>query len=292
MGEGMPPLFQAIVVQDHARIRQLVQAGQSLSESWCQMPPLSFAVAVWRQGQDTEAQKIEVVRTLIDAGAPLHLTNALGATALDDAVMGGKTKLAAFLHQKGVPAGMTMGPADLSNDALNRLTGGQLLTPERIAELAAGRSAAPKAEQDASGACGCVGCLALVVICVIVNGSSFLVEKLHPLPSPSQIVVASPETTALENLAKAREALARKDFYGALASADVAVSIARKTPPTATPSPHGGGLLVDSLSCRAEIYEKLKNREKAISDYEELQKLQPANPKIKERLATCRKMPK
>ncbi|CAN0205214.1 unnamed protein product, partial [Phaeothamnion confervicola] len=96
MSDEMPPLFQAILAQDHKAIRRLLADGASLGEIWQGKSPLSFAVTVWREG-DTEPQKLAIARTLISCGAPLGLRNAQGETPAEEAAAAGWKDLSDFL---------------------------------------------------------------------------------------------------------------------------------------------------------------------------------------------------
>lgn len=113
-----PPLYQAIIDADVPMVRRLA-GNADLSELWNnQMPALSFAVSVWSP-TDTEDKKIEICRALLEAGAPVNSVNAIGATALDDATMAGKSKIADFLARNGGAA--KMNPTGLSNQQVNTL---------------------------------------------------------------------------------------------------------------------------------------------------------------------------
>jgi hypothetical protein len=118
-GGSFPPLFQAILAQNLSEIRSLVGAGANPNELWNgHMTSLGFAVSIWRSS-DTEEQKIKVCAELIRLGANVNIPNGLGATPLDDATMGGKSRLAHYLRQQGGEA--QMNPSGLSDAQVNSL---------------------------------------------------------------------------------------------------------------------------------------------------------------------------
>jgi tetratricopeptide (TPR) repeat protein len=168
---------------------------------------------------------------------------------------------------------------------------------------APGKVRPEKAHTDPHEASRWFGCMAallvtgLVVLGFILNSSKTVLEADRDLPLPPDAVAtpsSTPEVTpvnprpkapdAMDQVAKARASMAQKDFNGALARAETAVTMARKGLSVTN--------LVESLACRAAANEKLGHRDKAIADYEELRKLQPDDAEFRQRLAACKKMRK
>ena len=168
--DGIDLLFFAIINQDFEAIRKWVQSGKDLAKTQVGgMSVLGLAVSAWGQS-DTEDQKIELCRFLIELGAPVNQPNDLGATALDDATMSGFTKLAAFLRSAGARPGINpLGLSNLEADSLVKELG---LSPGQL-----------KGEPPSKGSsCLKKGCLAYLAVCIVMAGLAYAAEFFQTKP--------------------------------------------------------------------------------------------------------------